>query len=420
MFSFLAAVCCILLSGQPALAERRIALVIGNGSYTTAPLPNPVNDASLMAATLEELGFTVSAHTDLDRRGLQRAVVDFGKLLEASEPDTVALIYYAGHGVQIDGENYLIPVDAEIRDPLDVKIEGVRASDVLDTLNRYDGGLNIVILDACRNNPFEGATRSGGGSGLARMDAPTGTLVAFSTAPGRVAEDGSGNNSPYTRALSRAMRIPGLQVEDVFKRVRIEVLERTANRQVPWESSSLTGDFYFSGPPAAGTPPAPLPAPLQPAPAPRQPLVSGDIGLAMADPLPAPSGLLFPDSLQRSAEVQPAGAAPIDGVWRLNVTDTRFRVERGRIYTVDGYLLLPVTSVSPGKVTAKDIVRDEPGVYSGYEATLDGPIRMTLRKDMTLGVAVDGAVVDYSGFMTLLAADDPAAFERELEKVRGR
>ncbi len=419
MFSFLTVLCCALLSGQPAQAEQRIALVIGNGNYTTAPLPNPVNDASLMAATLEEVGFEVSVHTDLDRRALQRAVVDFGTRLEAAGADAVALIYYAGHGVQIDGENYLIPVDAEIRDPLDVKIEGVRASDVLDTLNRYDGGLNIVVLDACRNNPFEGATRSGGGNGLARMDAPTGTLVAFSTAPGRVAEDGTGRNSPYTRALARAMRIPGLQVEDVFKRVRIEVLERTANRQVPWESSSLTVDFYFTGQPVAGTSPPPLPpAPVPPVP--RPPLVSGDIARAMADPLPAPSGFLFPDTLERSIEVQPAAAAPIDGVWRLNVTDTRFRVERGRIYTVDGYHLLPVTAVSPGKVTAKDIVREAAGIYTGYDTTLEGPVRMTLRKDMTLSIAVDGAVVDYTGFMTLLAAEDPAAFERELEKVRAR
>ena len=414
--SFLCAVCFLTLS--PAAAAERLALVVGNGAYRTAPLPNPVKDAALMASTLEGLGFSVQLHTDLERRSFQRAVVDFGQRLAAAGAGAVALIYYAGHGVQIDGENYLIPVDAEIRDPLDVKIEGIQASTILETLNRYQDGLNIVVLDACRNNPFEGATRSTGG-GLARMDAPTGTLVAFSTAPGRVAEDGRGENSPYTKALARAMQLPGLKVEDVFKRVRIEVLERTANRQVPWESSSLVGDFYFTGPVTAVAPePAPPVVPVTPV-APVNPTPEADLAAALADPKPAPGGFLFPDTLPRVADVAAAAAAPIDGVWRLNVTDSRFRIEKGRIYTVDGYHLLPVTAVSPGKVTARDLRRDGAGRYAGYETTLSGPLTMRLRPDKTLALSVDGAVVDYEGFMTLLAVDDPAAFERELAAVRG-
>lgn len=401
----------------PGFAAERYALVIGNSFYLTAPLPNPVNDAALMAETLTGLGFQVKLHTDLTRRDMRRAIVDFGQGLEEAPPNSVALIYYAGHGVRIDGENYLIPVDAEISDPLDVKIEGVQASTVLETLNRYEG-LNIVVLDACRNNPFERGTRSGGG-GLARMDAPTGTLVAFSTAPGRVAEDGVGSNSPYTRALARSMQIPGLKLEDVFKRVRIEVLERTDKRQVPWESSSLIGDFYFSGEPVAGE--TPVLQPVQPASAPRVSIISGDIDLAMADPLPGPSGFLFPDSLQTVDTIPPAEAAPIDGVWRLDITGgTRFRIEQGRLYTVDGYHLLPVTSVSPGKITGHSLKRNKAGAYTGYDETIAGPIYFTLQPDMTMKVVGDGAVVDFESRMTLVAADDPDAFERELRAVRGQ
>ena len=411
---------CVALPFSGFGAER-YALVIGNSAYVTAPLPNPVNDAALMAETLSGLGFRVKLHTDLTRRDMRRAIVDFGQGLEEAPPNSVALIYYAGHGVRIDGENYLIPVDAEISDPLDVKIEGVQASTVLETLNRYEG-LNIVVLDACRNNPFEGGTRSGGG-GLARMDAPTGTLVAFSTAPGRVAEDGVGSNSPYTRALARSMRIPGLKVEDVFKRVRIEVLERTEKRQVPWESSSLIGDFYFSGEPVAGEAPVlqPVqPQPSQPTPAPRASIISGDIDRAMADPLPGPSGFLFPDSLETVDKIPPAEATPIDGVWRLDITGgTRFRIEQGRLYTVDGYHLLPATSVSPGKITGHSLKRGKAGAYTGYDETIAGPIYFTLQRDMTMKVVGDGAVVDFESRMTLVAADDPEAFERELRAVRG-
>lgn len=407
--------CLFALSSFQAQAGQRLALVIGNSAYRTAPLPNPVNDAALMAETLAGLGFAVKLHTDLTRRDMRRAIVDFGQTLEEAPSGSVALIYYAGHGIRIDGENYLIPVDAEISDPLDVKIEGVQASTVLETLNRYEG-LNIVVLDACRNNPFEGGTRSGGG-GLARMDAPTGTLVAFSTAPGRVAEDGDGSNSPYTRALARSMQIPGLKVEDVFKRVRVEVLERTSNRQVPWESSSLIGDFYFNGQAAAAVPPAAQPVPVPPAP--RQSIISGDIERAMADPLPGPSGLLFPDTLETVDKVPATQPTPVDGVWRLDITGgTRFRIEQGRLYTVDGYHLLPVTSVSPGKITGHSFKRDKAGSYIGYDVTISGPVYMTLQPDMTLKIVGDGAVVDFESYMTLVAADDPAAFEEELLAVR--
>lgn len=232
------------LSSTANASQPRIALVIGNSDYEYAPLANPVRDAELMADTLREVGFEVLEYSDLNRRNLTKAFIQLGKKLEEVGPDATALIYYAGHGAQVNGENYLIPVGAEIEEEIDVEIEGVRASSLLSTLRKAKSALNIVILDACRNNPFESASRSAQ-TGLAKMDAPTGTLLAYSTAPGKVAEDGSGKNSTYTKALARAIKTPGAKVEEVFKTVRVSVVDRTQGRQVPWESSSLTGDFIF-------------------------------------------------------------------------------------------------------------------------------------------------------------------------------
>jgi len=229
---------------SPGWSTTRLALVIGNSDYQFSPLPNPVNDAALMAATLRAVGFEVFEHTDLNRRDMKRAFSDFGAKLEEGDDNTVGLIFYAGHGVQIGGENYLIPVGTQIYDELDVEIEGIRASSLLGTLRDADTAMNIVILDACRNNPFKGSARAAS-RGLAKMDAPTGTLLAYSTSPGNVAEDGTGNNSTYTAALARAIQSPGTKVEEVFKKVRINVMDRTQGRQVPWESSSLVGDFIF-------------------------------------------------------------------------------------------------------------------------------------------------------------------------------
>lgn len=227
-----------------AAAEQRVALVIGNGAYEAQPLDNPPNDAALMAETLREVGFEVVEEINADGRRMKRAVRKFGRLLSEAGEDAVGFVFYAGHGIQSKGENYMIPVDAQIQDALDVELEGVPASTVLSSLDQAGNRLNIVVMDACRNNPYKAVTRSAG-SGLARMDAPSGTLIAYSTAPGKVAADGRGRNSPYTHALSRSIQTPGAKVEDVFKSVRVAVMDRTNGAQVPWESSSLTGDFYF-------------------------------------------------------------------------------------------------------------------------------------------------------------------------------
>jgi formylglycine-generating enzyme required for sulfatase activity len=252
-------------SAVAAAAEPRIALVIGNSEYASGPLPNPANDAKMIGETLGNLGFEVIARRNADQNTMKRAIQEFGSRLEKAGPGAVGLFYYAGHGVQLNGRNYLIPTTAQIDREGDVEIEAVSADWVIEQMRYARNRLNIVILDACRNNPFTRSMRSVD-RGLATMDAPAGILIAYSTAPGAVAADGSGRNSPYTEALSQAMRDLHEPVEQVFKRVRVGVMGATSGKQVPWESSSLTGDFYFAAP-KPGSAPAGVPV-VQNAPAP--------------------------------------------------------------------------------------------------------------------------------------------------------
>ncbi|MDB5808768.1 MAG: peptidase caspase catalytic subunit p20, partial [Betaproteobacteria bacterium] len=218
-------------------ADHKIALVIGNGAYPTARLRNPVNDANAMASMLREVGFDVIVKTEANRRDMTRALTEFrGKLSAGS----IALFYYAGHGMQVKGKNFLIPVDAEIDNEDMVATEGIDVERLFEQLKITR--LNVVILDACRDNPF---VRRGNSGGLAEIDAPLGTFLAYATAPGKVAADGAGANGLYTSELLKAIAIPGLKIEDVFKQVRIGVLKSSGNTQVPWESSSMTAEFYF-------------------------------------------------------------------------------------------------------------------------------------------------------------------------------
>jgi hypothetical protein len=226
--------------------EQRIALVIGNSNYRTAPqLANPGNDARSISQLLNSAGFEVTAANDLTRSDMISALQDFSAKVAARGPDSVAMIYYAGHGVQLAGENYLVPVDARISSPSDLVDNTVRLVDVMGTLETIPSRLRIVVLDACRNNPFP--TVNDAGRGLAIVDAPSGSIVGYSTAPGAEAQDGDGNHSPYTSAFLHLARQPNLPIEQLFKRVRLEVNHSTDGRQTPWESSSLTSDFYFFG-----------------------------------------------------------------------------------------------------------------------------------------------------------------------------
>jgi len=258
----------IALSGA-APAQDRVALVIGNTKYVSAPVvPNAVNDARVMARALREIGFVVTDGFDLVRDNMERQIREF---LHRSESARVVLFFYAGHGLQVDGRNYLLPVNARLQTASDVGFETVGLDNVLENLDGASRA-NIIILDACRNNPFAQAlSRSGVArsvtalSGLAGYsNLGTGTLIAFSTAPGAVALDGSGSNSPFTRALARHVRTPALEVRQMLTRVRADVAAETGGKQIPWDNSALLGDVYLAGlgkPPGADISPA-TPAPV--------------------------------------------------------------------------------------------------------------------------------------------------------------
>jgi len=246
----LVAACLVILAAggaNSAQAEARHALVIANGSYSggLAFLPNPVNDGKAVAAALEQVGFSVTLVADANQAEMKKAIKDFGETLEIAGKDTVGLFYYAGHGMQIDGVNYLMPVGAEIDRESDADIEAVQAETVLRQMEFANTRVNIVILDACRNNPLSRGTGNTG-KGLARMDAPTGSFVAYSTAPGNLAIDGAGANSAFAEALSTEILVPNLSIEEVFRRVRVKVQSETDDQQVPWDSSSLTSSFTFN------------------------------------------------------------------------------------------------------------------------------------------------------------------------------
>jgi len=245
-----------LRNGQPVTSSspgKRIALVIGNAAYSGIKgLKNPVNDAKVMAKTLQGLGFEVlgGGYVDLSQKEMIRVIRGFGETI-AADKSTVGWFYFAGHGIQLNGENYLIPVDAQIEKEQDVELESVGLARVMAEMDNAQNRLNLVILDACRNNPFLQTFKRAWASksGLAMVGkAPAGTLIAFATDPGAVAADGTGSNGLYTGVLVKMMKQPCLTLEQMFKRVRTEVKQLSEGQQVPWETTSLEGeDLYLAG-----------------------------------------------------------------------------------------------------------------------------------------------------------------------------
>jgi hypothetical protein len=277
---------------SPAAADKRVALVIGNSAYqNVSRLENPKNDALLVADTLRRLGFALvggGAQVELDKASFDAAVQRFGSQLIGAD---VALFYYAGHGLQVRGANYLVPITANPTRETDVDFQMVDAALVLRQMDGAGTKLNIVILDACRNNPFGGRGLRASDGGLAQMRAPEGTLLSYATQPGNVALDGDDGHSPYTRALVETMQRPGLDVLQAFNQVGLIVKRATGSAQQPWVSTSpIDGSFYFAGASAGQVATAGAPATVvEPSsPAPSVPAVAK-----------AQSDFLFPDSDSR-------------------------------------------------------------------------------------------------------------------------
>jgi Caspase domain len=230
-----------LLSGIQS--ERRVALVIGNGAYQyTTTLKNPVNDAQDIASVLKELRFQVILKTDAHLEAMAEAIFRFGESLKGGG---VGLFYYSGHGMQVKGENYLIPIDANLLREDDIKRKTINANDVLGKMDEAKSHFNLVFLDACRNNPFPSSVRAAS-RGLTNMNAPTGTLLVFATNPNNVALDGAGRNGTYTKHLLQYIKQPGLEVGIMLRNIRTAVKEETGGQQVPWENGSIEGEFYFN------------------------------------------------------------------------------------------------------------------------------------------------------------------------------
>ena len=288
------------ICGSAYAKQARIALVIGNGDYKTAPLANPVNDAEDMAAVLKSNGFDVTLKTNAKMRAMDEAINAFGRKLRDGGD---GLFYYAGHGIQVGGNNYLIPIGAAIESESDVKYKAINAGIILGKMEDAGNNLNIVILDACRNNPFARSFRSAE-KGLARMDAPKGSLVAYATAPGSIAADGDGRNGIYTKHLIENIKRPGVKIEDVLKNVRVAVVKETGERQVPWESSSLMGNFYIN-------------------------TGGGDVNIA----LPPAGNVALPPSTDRVVDLdqrirEREAAQQKWSVWQKNMVDDYAKVER--------------------------------------------------------------------------------------------
>jgi hypothetical protein len=256
-----------------AAAPDRVALVIGNGAYTNvSPLANPSNDAADMAAALRRIGFDVVEGRDLDKRGMEAKIIEFSRKLDAAN---LALFFYAGHGLQVGGKNYLVPIDAKVERAADLSFETIDVSHVLAQMEA-DKRVNLVFLDACRDNPLaRSLARSMGtrsttvGQGLASIQSAIGTMIGYATQPDNVALDGSGRNSPFTTAMLKHLPTPGVDISVLMRRVRADVVQATNQKQVPWDHSSLMGDVVLV-PIAASQTTAPSPQPPTPAPVPAE------------------------------------------------------------------------------------------------------------------------------------------------------
>jgi hypothetical protein len=340
-----------LLSAGPASAEKRIALVIGNSAYQNiARLDNPRNDATLMAETLSGLGFTLiggSAQLDLDKAALDTDVQNFGRQIQGAD---VALFYYAGHGVQLNGSNYLVPVGANPTREADVDFQMVDINLVLRQMQGSGTRLNMVILDACRNNPFGARGLRSADGGLAQMRAPEGTLISYATQPGSVAQDGGDGHSPYTKALATTIKKAGLDIFQTFNQVGLTVKRETGGSQQPWVSSSpIDGSFYFVAPAVAPS------VTVEPS----QQLANTPLRNQEEQPLRSP----------RSGEV---GSTNFDGTWVYAGIGTNCRGSGSGLLVISGGLVSSKNGRGIGRVSPDGDYRAASVADDGVALTATG------------------------------------------------
>ena len=305
-------------------ADSRTALVIGNSSYKSAPLQNPVNDASDISSVLRKLGFDVILKKNASKKVMLDAFRQFGRKLAASE---IGIFYFAGHGMQINGINYLIPVNNNIQEESEVEFEAIDAGRILNKMENAGNALNIVILDACRNNPFKRSFRTSK-KGFAQMDAPLGTVIAYATSPGSVAADGDGRNGTYTESLLKNLQISNLDVQKMFNRIGLDVMKKTNKKQVPWVSTTPFPDYYL----AMGKQPVPKVKPVRPQPV-APSFSAPDKGDTYTDPITGmefvwiEGGCYQMGSNSGDPDEKPVHRVCLDGFWmaKYEVTNEQYR-----------------------------------------------------------------------------------------------
>ncbi len=355
---------------MPAFAEKRIALVIGNGAYkTSTTLKNPPNDAADVSAALKSVGFTVTTLVDGKREAMEKAVRDFGNALK--DPDAVGLFYYSGHGAQVDGANYLLPVDADIQAEDELAYKAVNAEQVLAKMRSAGNRLNIVVMDACRNNPFPGSTRSADkGLAVVRVKVPE-SIIVYATDPGAVAQDGDGRNSPFTTAFIAQLTVPGQEISVALRRVTGEVKVVTGGSQTPWVSTNYTSDFAFR----AGSASTSAPPPATPSKTPSFGAVAaatGNLSIQLAYP-----GTVSVAGL--SAAV-PAGTVPVNDLAAGSQTITvRYADGKSESLTVTvpvgGTVSVSFTYTPPAPTPASAAAQTTGSGTTGAKADASSPSR---------------------------------------------
>jgi PQQ-dependent catabolism-associated CXXCW motif protein len=399
------------LPGATEGAERRVALIIGNDAYVKInPLRNAGNDARKMEQALKSAGFETTLRIDAKRRNLYQVIDAFAAQIGGS-PDTVGLFYYAGHGIQANGKNYLIPVDADIDTEADLEAEAVDVDKVLRAMGEAHNRLNIVVLDACRDNPLpKGRSAS---RGLARINAPTGTFIAYAAGPGQVAQDGSaGGNGVFTGELVKAMAVPGLPIEQVFKMTLAGVRNQTGQKQVPWTEASIQGDFYFHSPVTSPLSPE---ARIAPAPAPAAAATdSGAFELAFWNSV---------KDAKNAAEIKtyldryPRGT--FAGIAKVKYDELQAPAATPTSSGVHGWLGIQVQTVTPEQAEGAGLDREHPSGGIAMHLAEGGPAAKAGIQTGDVIVRFDGKTITQAADLQRLASDTPPGKTVDVGIARG-